>query len=75
MCCFIYYIPSRDFVYIYDGGKEIDKQSGILYPSTFQSTYSNMTIRFTSDHTEGGKGFQISIKYLLAGKYMHGWSL
>ena len=70
MNCFLYYLPSRDFIYIYDGSQEVDKQTGTILPVTIQSTYSVMTIRFTSDHEGEGKGFQISVKYLLAGKYI-----
>ena len=44
--------------------------TGKISPQTIRSTGSEMRIRFTSDFKGSNKGFRISVKYVLAGKYM-----
>ena len=67
------YVLSADFVYMYDGDNEIDRQTGTIIPATFLSNYSDIRIVFTSDHSTNFtvSGLKIAIRFFqLQGKYL-----
>ena len=60
-----------DFVEIHEGKKELVNVSGNKLPSPLlTATDSDVTIRFTSDHSVNGKGFVIKYEYQ---NYTLGW--
>ena len=53
-----------DYVEIHEGNKELANVSGNKLPPSVQTeTDSDVTIRFTSDHSVNGKGFIIKYEY------------